>query len=152
MLQPDEFLRIVDATPLVSIDLILRNERGEVLLGQRLNRPARNFWFVPGGRIWKNERVLEARRRIAQRELGVLIAAAKLMGVFDHIYEDNFLGTPGVNTHYVVLAFEADLAADTQLTPDDQHAAMKWWSPEDVLADSQVHENTKAYFRMAART
>jgi colanic acid biosynthesis protein WcaH len=31
----EQFLRIVDATPLVSIDLIIRNERDEVLLGWR---------------------------------------------------------------------------------------------------------------------
>src|SRR6267142_1083027 len=102
-----EFLRIVEATPLVSIDLIIRNKRGEVLLGWRVNRPAQSSWFVPGGRIRKNERVKEALRRISQCELGVIIGEAKLVGVFDHIYEDNFLGTPGVNTHYVVLGLAA---------------------------------------------
>ena len=105
VLKPEEFLRIVDATPLVSIDLIVRNERGEVLLGQRRNRPAQHCWFVPGGRIWKNERVQEALQRIAQRELGVALGATRLLGAYDHIYDDNFLGAPGVNTHYVVLGF-----------------------------------------------
>ena len=57
MLNDTDFLHIVDATPLVSIDLVLRNERDEVLLGQRKNRPAQGIWFVPGGRIRKNERV-----------------------------------------------------------------------------------------------
>jgi colanic acid biosynthesis protein WcaH len=143
----EQFLHIVDATPLVSIDLVIRNERGEVLLGWRVNRPAQNSWFVPGGRIRKNERVKEALHRISQRELGVTIAEAKLLGVFDHIYEDNFLGAPKVNTHYVVLGFSAELASQTAFTADDQHGELKWWSVPDLLASRDVHENTKAYFR-----
>jgi colanic acid biosynthesis protein WcaH len=149
VLKPEEFLRIVDATPLVSIDLIIRNERGEVLLGQRLNRPARDFWFVPGGRIWKNERVNEALRRISKREIGVTIDQARLIGAFDHIYEDNFLGAPDVNTHYVVLGFEAHLSSSAKLVGDDQHGELKWWSVDELLASERVHENTKAYFRVA---
>ncbi len=134
MLPDQEFLRIVDATPLVSIDLVLRNVRGEVLLGRRLNRPAKDSWFVPGGRIRKNERVKEALRRISARELGVLIEAAELVGVFDHIYEDNFLGVAGVNTHYVVLGFAAHLPEGVVLTPDDQHGELRWWSVAEVMA------------------
>jgi colanic acid biosynthesis protein WcaH len=147
VLKPEEFLRIVDATPLVSIDLILRNERGEVLLGERINRPAQGFWFVPGGRIWKNEKVQDALRRISQRELGVTITQTKLLGVYDHIYDDNFLGAPQVNTHYVVLGFEGTLSADTKLTPDDQHGALQWWNVNELLTSERVHDNTKAYFR-----
>lgn len=142
-----EFLHIVASTPLVSIDLIVRDERGHVLLGQRLNRPAKDSWFVPGGRIRKNERVQEALQRISQRELGVTIPAAKLIGVFDHLYDDNFLGTPGIDTHYVVLGFAAELPGETAFTADDQHAALRWWSMEELLGSELVHENTKAYFR-----
>lgn len=149
VLTDDQFLRIVEATPLVSIDLIIRNPRGEVLLGRRLNRPAKDSWFVPGGRIRKNERVREALRRISQRELGVLIEQADLLGVFDHIYEDNFLGAPGVNTHYVVLGYAAALPQDAVLTPDDQHGEFKWWPVGELLGRADVHPNTKAYFKAA---
>ena len=142
-----QFLRVIDATPLVSIDLILRNEHGHVLLGKRLNRPAKDSWFVPGGRIRKNERIKEALVRISTRELGVAIVDAQLVGAFDHLYEDNFIGAPGVSTHYVVLAFAARLPSETQLATDDQHSELRWWSGAELLANEDVHENTKAYFR-----
>lgn len=67
--------------------------------------------------------------------------------MYDHIYDDNFLGVPQVNTHYVVLGFEATLSAGTNLTPDDQHGALQWWSVEELLTSETVHANTKAYFR-----
>jgi colanic acid biosynthesis protein WcaH len=147
MLNDTDFLHIVDATPLVSIDLIVRNERGEILLGRRANRPAQGMWFVPGGRIRKNELVNDALQRISQRELGLKITQAKLLGVFDHIYPDNFLGAPGVNTHYVVLGMEATLPGNPVLKADDQHEELKWWTASQALAEASVHENTKAYFR-----
>ena len=145
----EQFLHVVSATPLVSIDLILHDETGRVLLGHRRNRPAKGSWFVPGGRIRKNERVAEALQRISQHELGVAIQNARLVGVFDHLYEDNFLGAPGIDTHYVVLGYSGELRKDLRLTHDDQHSALRWWSVEDLLRSPEVHENTKAYFRTA---
>lgn len=147
MLNDTDFLRIIEGTPLVSIDLIVRNERGEVLLGHRRNRPAQGCWFVTGGRIRKNERVAEALRRISRRELGVTLNDAHLLGVFDHIYPDNFLGAPDVNTHYVVLGMAAPLSSQTSLVTDDQHDELRWWTVDDLLASEVVHENTKAYFQ-----
>jgi colanic acid biosynthesis protein WcaH len=91
--------------------------------------------------------VKEALRRISQRELGVVIADAKLIGAFDHLYDDNFLGAPGVNTHYVVLGFTTEFSSKSSLTRDEQHRELKWWRVDDLLASQDVHENTKAYFR-----
>lgn len=50
-LSQEDFATVVRSTPLISIDLIVENERGEFLLGKRTNRPAQGFWFVPGGRV-----------------------------------------------------------------------------------------------------
>jgi len=141
------FLQVIDATPLVSIDLVIQDETGRVLLGRRVNRPAQGFWFVPGGRIWKNEKVRDALARISQHELGTVLENPELFGVYDHIYPDNFAGEPAVNTHYVVLAYRARLDSQTHLKTDAQHSALEWWSTRDLLASAEVHDNTKAYFR-----
>ena len=55
-LSESTFQTIIGATPLVSIDLIVKNAKGEVLLGYRTNRPAQGYWFVPGGRVQKKSR------------------------------------------------------------------------------------------------
>ena len=47
-------LAIINATPLVAVDLIIENRNKEILLGKRVNRPAQGYWFVPGGRILNN--------------------------------------------------------------------------------------------------
>lgn len=144
-----DFARIIDTTPLVSIDLVLRNPQGEVLLGRRRNRPAQGCWFVPGGRIRKNERTQDAFGRIARTELGIALAPGRLLGVYDHMYEDNYFGIPDLSTHYVVIACEAGVDAGCVLRPDEQHAELKWWPLEQLLANAEVHDNSKLYFRPA---
>ncbi len=143
------FLKIVELTPLVSIDLIVINDAGVVLLGYRRNRPAQDCWFVPGGKILKDERIPSAIRRISLAELGLELdpALAKFKGVYEHLYGDNFAGVEGISTHYIVLAHEFSLPANARINGDDQHAELRWWKVSDLLADPAVHENTKAYFR-----
>ena len=68
LLNRSDFHSVVRLAPLVSIDLIIRNARGEVLLGLRNNEPAKGLFFVPGGIIRKQERLHEAFARILKRE------------------------------------------------------------------------------------
>ena len=142
------FLEVIDAVPLVAVDLIIKNAHGEVLLGKRRNRPAKGFWFVPGGRIRKNERISEAIARVSRSELGIVVPGeeASLLGVFEHLYVDNFLGMEGVDTHYVVLAFAFELEACPPIRLDDQHSEMRWWRMDELLQSPDVHQNTKDHF------
>src|SRR5690606_37712833 len=91
----ETFNMVVASTPLVSIDMVIRNSKGEILLGERLNRPAKGFWFVPGGRIQKNETLDVAFRRLAEVELGQVFerSQATLLGVYEHFYSDSRFDT-----------------------------------------------------------
>lgn len=145
-LDDSAFAGIIASTPLISIDLIVRNGYEEVLLGKRRNRPAMGYWFVPGGRIRKNESTRDALARIALGELGITATAGKLLGVFDHFYDDNALGIPGFGTHYVALGCQLDIANAMPVMRDAQHAELKWWSIDALLSSDEVHPNTKLYF------
>jgi colanic acid biosynthesis protein WcaH len=142
------FKTVLKSTPLVSIDLCLER-KGLYLLGWRNNRPAARHWFVPGGRIQKNETIAAAFRRLTHTELGQAfeLSDARLLGGYDHIYDDTVFGETSYGTHYVVLGHHLKLPDDFQPQLDAQHERWKWWNPEDILADETVHENTKAYFR-----
>ncbi|AJZ58278.1 GDP-mannose mannosyl hydrolase [Paraburkholderia fungorum] len=150
MLTELDFLDVVRLTPLVAIDLIVRDAEARVLIGHRRNRPARDTWFVPGGRIHKDETLDAAFARIADAELGIARLArstARFEGVFEHHYEDNFAAEPGVSTHYIVLAYALQLTSTVPVGRLDQHSEYLWLSPAALLARPDVHENTKAYFR-----
>jgi colanic acid biosynthesis protein WcaH len=148
-LAPQEFAEVIRLTPLVAIDLIVRSRDGRVLVGRRTNEPARDWFFVPGSRISKNERLAAAFERITREELGTRLPLerGRLLGVYEHLYPTNRFERPGFGTHYIVLAHELDLTLDPNALPKDQHAEYLWLRPEEILASAQVHENTKAYFK-----
>ena len=149
-LASDLFKLVVRYSPLVSIDLVVRNERRQMLLGLRRNRPAQDYWFVPGSRVAKEEKIGDAFVRITRDELGTPFPRerARLIGVFEHLYPDNFSGDPTFGTHYVVLAHELQVAEEALALPDAQHSGYRWASDAEILADEEVHENTKAYARL----
>ncbi|USI28210.1 GDP-mannose mannosyl hydrolase [Alteromonas macleodii] len=146
-LDRETFSTVLSSTPLVSIDLVVRNRDGEILLGQRVNRPAKGYWFVPGGRILKNETLAQAFERLTKEELGrsYSISDASLLGPYDHLYEDCVFGED-ISTHYVAIAYSIDVA-NLEALPVKQHNSYQWLSPNKILQLNNVHENTKAYFR-----
>jgi colanic acid biosynthesis protein WcaH len=145
----DKFACIVRYAPLPSIDLIIRDSDHRVLVGLRTNEPAKNYYFVPGGVIRKNETIELAFARILRAETGcnASLSDARFLGVFQHFYSANRFGEPSYGTHYVVLAYELQLDHCPAIVLDAQHSASKWMAAADLLSASDVHENTKAYFR-----
>jgi colanic acid biosynthesis protein WcaH len=87
MLSNQELLEVIQRTPLVSIDLVARDSDSRMLLGLRMNEPAKDTWFVPGGRILKDESLDDAFTRITRSELGIecLRSQACFLGLFTHI-------------------------------------------------------------------
>jgi colanic acid biosynthesis protein WcaH len=139
---------IIRHAPLVSIDLIVHNSLGEVLLGKRSNAPARQMWFVPGGRIHKGERIPQALERVILEELGPQEPPQEVNfhGIFDHMYEENVFGYPEFGTHYVVLAHRIIMDLSLGSLPDGQHQEYRWWSIDQMLASPLVHSYTQANF------
>jgi colanic acid biosynthesis protein WcaH len=144
----DEYADVVKNTALVSIDLVVKNDRGEILVGLRNNAPAKGYWFVPGGRILKDERIAGAFERIAYDELGIRPAFedARFLGVFEHLYPNNFTESGDFGTHYVVLAYEIKINETELSPPRNQHSEYKWLSRESLNKESNVHPYAKAYF------
>lgn len=143
---------IVDRAPLVSVDLVVIRDSREILLGLRNNRPAQGFWFVPGGRIFKNERIGAALIRVADAELGLGgdigggMLRPRQIGSFEHFYPDCFAGECGVSTHYVVLGHRLDVPGEFELPlADAQHAEFRWWPIEEALDSAEVHRFSKDY-------
>ena len=145
-LDRDTFKTIIDTTPLVSIDLLVRNPQGQILVGKRVNRPAQGFWFVPGGRILKNERLSEAFSRLTKAELGLelCIQQARYLGLYEHFYSDSVFGDD-VSTHYVVNGFELVLPESHVNLPCEQHNEYRWLSEEEFKTSDEVHVHSRWY-------
>ena len=148
LLNRDEFAKVVRNSPLVSIDLIIRDPDRCVLVGLRANEPAKGKWFVPGGVVRKDERLSEAFARIVKVEIGLeaSIGDAKFIGVYEHLYNNNVFEAEGFGTHYVVLAHELNLDHRPSIVSDRQHSEFHWMTAAQVISSPDVHQNTRAYF------
>ncbi|WP_252514349.1 GDP-mannose mannosyl hydrolase [Escherichia coli] len=138
-LRQEDFATVVRSTPLVS-RLYCREQSRRVSAWQRTNRPAQGYWFVPGGRVQKDETLEAAFVRLTMAELGLRlpITSGKFYGVWQHFYDDNFSGTD-FTTHYVVLGFRFRVAEEELLLPDEQHDDYRWLTPDALLASDNVH-------------
>ena len=73
------------------------------------------------------------------------LSAARSLGQYEHLYEDNFAGEPGFGTHYVVLAWELTLPPGAVNFPRQQHRNYRWVALEVLARDPAIHPNTRAY-------
>ena len=151
-LNKEDFANAVRTTPLISLDFIIENEFGEFLVGKRTNRPAQEYWFVPGGRVLKDETLEQAFMRLTEEEIGQQfpITHGQFFGVWQHFYEDNFSGS-SFTTHYVVLGFRLKINTSTSMLPSKQHDTWRWAKTDELIADGNVHNNMQVYFNPATR-
>ncbi|MFT6919595.1 MAG: colanic acid biosynthesis protein WcaH [Cognaticolwellia sp.] len=146
-LDNNTFETVIDSTPLISIDLVVKNPQGQFLFGFRTNRPAQDYWFVPGGRIQKNESMKNAFTRLCLHELGLIfsIEQATFLGLYEHFYDDSVFGDH-VSTHYVVLGYQITVD-DSQLSlTTEQHSQYQWFDIDVLLTQDNVHQHSKWYF------
>ena len=144
MLGDQIFKTVVDSTPLVSIDILLKKDN-KVLLGRRVNKPAQGYFFSIGGRINKNETIDNAMARVALIKIhSASKSTPEFIGVFEHFYDDSMY--ENVSTHYVNLAYEYEVEEIPNL-PTEQHSEYQWFSIDELLESKQVHKYTKDYFR-----
>jgi len=155
-LDKDIFKCIVQYAPLISIDFLIEKD-GKYLLGKRINKPAKDYYFAIGGRIFKNESIENAKKRILKEEIGLELKndESKFIGVFEHFYDDSVFGDD-ISTHYVNLAYLLDLNTisnnkytNKQITniPFDQHSEYIWFEVDELLKSSEVHKYVKDYFK-----
>lgn len=146
MLPLEKFKTLIDIAPLVSIDFIIKNSENKILLGKRVNKPALGYYFTLGGRVLKNEKLADAKKRILKEETDLNINEfnLKFIGVFEHFYKDSFVDD-NISTHYINLAYEIDVSY-IQALPQKQHNDYIWLTVEEIMASDIVNKYVKEYF------
>jgi len=133
---------IVAHVPIVSVDLVVRHEGG-VVLGKRENPPGRGEWFVPGGRVRKDERLDAAVHRVARQELGIDVRIERRLGTYEHLWDESEFDDVATK-HYLANGVVVR-SKGGRLAPDDQHADLRIFDPP--IPD--VHPYVEAYLRDA---
>ncbi|ADP77812.1 NUDIX hydrolase [Methanothermus fervidus DSM 2088] len=69
-------------SPKLTVDIIIMDSKGKIVLIKRKKDPYKNFWALPGGFVEYGEKVEEAAIREAKEETGLNIKLKKLVGVY----------------------------------------------------------------------
>lgn len=103
-------------TPLLTVDAVVIDRAGRVLLIRRKNPPYKGHYALPGGFVDVGETVEDACRREVLEETGVRIGRLTLIGVYSEPNRDP-------RAHTASVAFLARVAARKAVAGDDAAAA-----------------------------
>ncbi|WP_263529020.1 GDP-mannose mannosyl hydrolase [Marinomonas sargassi] len=146
-MERDDFRHLVQYGVLFSIDLVVLDAQNRILVGERINRPAQGYWFVPGGRVYKNEALKKAFERICLDELGHAFnyQDVKPLGLYDHFYDDSAFGED-ISTHYINAPYLIELSETEMLSlPSEQHRHYRWVQIENLAYDDSIHRYSKVF-------
>ena len=117
-------------TPLLTVDVVLFDAKGRVLLIRRGNPPFQGAYALPGGFVDIGEMVEDAARRELEEETGVKAGKLTLLGVYSEPARDP-------RGHTVSAAFWGRVRSATAAAGDDA-AAVEWvanWRKEALAFD-----------------
>ena len=70
--------------PIPCVDVVVSNASKKVLLIHRSDEPAKGKWWVVGGRIHKNESIVDAAIRKVREETGLEVEILKKLDFYEY--------------------------------------------------------------------
>lgn len=95
------YSRFVELMPIACIDVVI-HEGDYFVMVKRNEEPAKGLWWIPGGRLLKDETMEEGAVRKAKEETGLDVEVERRIGVYDEFFDTSIQGCP---THTVCVAF-----------------------------------------------
>ncbi|KKR54099.1 MAG: NUDIX hydrolase [Parcubacteria group bacterium GW2011_GWA1_40_21] len=124
LIPSDLYEKIHMAMPMACVDIIITNINS-FLLAKRKNKPAKNQWWFPGGRILKNETLAEAVARKSFEETGLKVEIINRIGVEETIFPD---GPFNSSTHTINVTYLAKAVNPKEIKMDEQSSEYGWFS------------------------
>jgi len=130
-LSPNEFFEIYSKVPRLCVDLVIKSKDG-ILLAKRSINPGKGFWHLPGGTVFKKEKIMDAVLRIAKEETGLVVAPKKILGYIEFLKEVR----SGVGFHSVSIAIEVKPIGNN-FRPDENASELKYFKkiPSKILKE-----------------
>lgn len=130
MIDKELYSKIHELLPISCLDIVIIDD-GKVLLVKRNRKPAEGQYWLPGGRILRNESFADAAKRLVLGETGLHINAVETLGVDNLIFTDDPFGH-GQGTHTVTVVTKC-VPVTTDVKVDGNHDNHIWWDPKTPL-------------------
>lgn len=131
-----EYRRLLKETPICCVDILFFNQKKtKTLLFKRANKPLQGTYFSVGGRLRKNERLVDGALRQTYQETGLRLKRKNLFlgGVQEEMHKESIF--PGVAYHAVDVFYGYILKENEKIRLDGQHTESRWFS----ITDSSLH-------------
>lgn len=118
------YRQILASIPIPCVDLVITDGK-KFLLVKRKNKPAKNKWCVPGGRVLKNETLKQAVKRKVEEETGLnKFKVLKFIAVKEYFSSESEFGpaTHTINSIFLIKAYPP-----TKLKIDNQSSEIQWF-------------------------
>lgn len=119
------YKEIIKVLPILCVDIIIQNKKGEYLLVRRTNEPLKGEWWVVGGRVQKGECLTETVIRKVKEEIGLDIADSRPVGYFEEVFNVELFGDP-VEYHGFSVVFLVKIEDDQKINLDTQSSEWKY--------------------------
>lgn len=121
------YKKIVNSIPICCIDLVIKTDNS-FLLVKRLENPAKNKWWFPGGRVLFNESLKSAVKRKLKEELNIRkIQGIKFLGVEETRFRKGRFNRP-VYTINNVFLIKLSKKECSNIRPDQTIAGYRWFN------------------------
>ena len=120
-----QYLQVLENLPILCVDIIVQNAKGEYLLVKRNNEPKKSRWWVVGGRLLKGESLEQAVVRKVKEETGQRIRDIRPIGYFELINGANPFGA-AFEYHTVSVVFTAVIDGSDPVKLDTQSSEFKF--------------------------
>ena len=125
MIPNDLYVRILESIPVCCVDVVLIH-RGKVLLVCRNENPAKNQWWLPGGRLLKGETFVEAAKRKAKQELGLDVEVDRKIGSYEVMFNEAPFPEIKSGIHEVAVCFVVRTSGDVSISLDETSGKYRW--------------------------
>ena len=123
---PEKMYReILALLPIICIDVVIKNEKGQFLLVQRRNQPLVGRWWVVGGRLLHSETVRDACVRKVLEESGLVVNDLNYVGYYEELFNQNAFEI--ISYHTLSLVFETTVDSSNIITLDSQSSEWGWF-------------------------
>jgi len=119
----DEYSKILQCLPIVCVDVLMIYE-GKCLLLLRKKEPAKDTYWFPGGRIHKNETIVNAALRKAKEETNLDCFFERIISVEESIFEKK--ESMAMDLHTINICCLIFVKDSKNIKLDDLHMEYKW--------------------------
>lgn len=137
------FCLVSRLTPLVNVDLLIKDENGRTLLAWRDDQYAGRGWHVPGGIVRFKETLVERVLKVAEAEIGAAVSFDRIPAAVNECIHPDYT-TRG---HFISFLFRCSLTGtfvppNKGLAPHDR-GYLKWHDtcPADLIAYHSMYRD-----------